>query len=192
MLTENALKSQLVCGKLPTSGQIETLSLSFSPSRSSLVAQTHFKRATIQLTGDTLRGSSPATPIKRATIQLTGDTLRGSSPATPRDGTPAVLDTKGYTMPSSDRPSCAILARQPHPQSPKKDLLFRCHGVLATPPRPTHKAGDPGTGKPRRSFRSLLFQESILGLVRTVPDLPASTRNHRDLAAWPPSRQGQN
>ena len=132
MLTENAPKSQLACGKLPTSGQIETLSLSFSPSRSSLVAQTHFKRAT---------------------IQLTRDTLRGSSPATPRDGTPAVLDTKGYTMPSSDRPSCAIPARQPHPQSPKKDLLFRCHSVLATPPRPTHKAGDPGTGKPPTKFQ---------------------------------------
>ena len=172
MLTENAPKSQLACGKLPTSGQIETLSLSFSPSRSSLVAQTHFKRAT---------------------IQLTRDTLRGSSPATPRDGTPAVCwIPKGIQCHQvTDHPVPSRPGNRIH--SPQKKIC--CSGAIVYWQRPLGQRIRPAIQEqesPRRSFRSLLFQESILGAVRTVPDLPASTRNHRDLAAWPPSRQGQN
>ena len=44
----------------------------------------------------------------------------------------------------------------------------------------------------RKSSRRLLLQEFILGVVRTVPGLPASTGSHRAPAAWSLLRQGQN
>ena len=63
---------------------------------------------------------------------------------------------------------CVIPARQPHPQS-KNGLPLRCHAgasrlpqVLATPFRPTHKAGYPGIGKVLGAFfyMSLFWEQS--------------------------------
>ena len=68
---------------------------------------------------------------------------------------PALLDLHGHTMPFSAPPSCAIPARQPHAQSQETVCVSGatpeirgCHGTGYAPARPTHKASDPGTGKP--------------------------------------------
>ena len=89
-----------------------------------------------------------------------------------------------------------------HPRRPtastvckKPDLPLRCHAVamvLATPPRRRISQAILEQERLRKSFRRLLLQDSILGAVRTVPCLPASKGNHRDLAGWHFSLQRQN
>ena len=132
---------------------------------------------------------------------LIRDTLRGSPPGTTRDGTARFCwiskGTRRHSVPC--RPLC-------HPGPATASAVQKKVCLSGATPEPRGRNGYwlrplgrrirqtiPEQGKTlRKSFRRLLLQASIGGAVRTVPGLPASTENHRDLAGWPLSLQGQN